>query len=321
MLRLLGLLVLVLAGAVGILFLDYNRTVQQADAGEQATPSFRSYIEAVPARLVSLTGSSRSSVLPLTLAEMLPQPPKGWTTRPLDEKDIAGFQPKSGQNADPASIDLVKSVGSSPTDGAESAVLAYEDGERRVVFQLLRHPDSIFSGQEEIDRRFELQIEAAVLRGRPAMTIRGLDIIEEFLGDGMRARYFTASVGAQIKLRVLASKRLKDADLAGLLQTLNVQAMNAAVIDRKPGLGEVPVIVVASAMSEADRAAYEADRSDQAKAATLHVRDLRAAFEAGLAAQQTNADATDPAETTAGTGMECNPVAGGVKRCRTGQGD
>lgn len=304
MLRLLGLLVLVLAGAGGTLFLDYNRTVQQADAGDAAAPSFRSYIEAVPARLVSLTGSSRSSALPQTLAAMLPQAPKDWTTRPLDEKDIGGFQPKSGKTADPASIDLVRSFGQSPANGSESTVLVYEAGERRVVIQLTRHPDSIFSGQEEIIRRFELQMEAAVLRGRPAMTIRGLDIVEEFLGDGMRARYFTASVGAQLELKVLASKRLKDADLAGLLQTLNVEAMNAAVIDRKPGLGEVPVIVVASAMGDADRAAYEADRNDQAKAAAIHVQVLRAAFEAGLAERQNSADGIAGAEITAGTGTE-----------------
>ena len=319
MLRLLGLLVLVLAGAGGILFLDYNRTVQQADAGDTAAPSFRSYIEAVPARLVSLSGSSQASPAVLALADMLPQPPEGWTTRPVDKTDVAGFLPKSKGKGDPAEIDLVKAAtGTRVAKGAEVAILAYEKGERRVVFQLVRHPDSIFTGLDAISTRFDLQMQAARMPGRPFMTVRGLPVTEDFLGDGMRARYFTASVGAQIQIRVLASKRLKDADLLAFFETLNVQAMNAAVIDRQPGLGEVPVIVLASALGEADLAAYDADRSSSAAAAAQRARDLRAKAEAELAAAA-SPDAAPASETGGGAVSECTQD-GGIKRCTISPG-
>lgn len=316
MLRLMGFLVLVLAGAGGILFLDYNRTVQAAGAGEATAPSFRSYIEAVPARLVSLSGSSQASSTTKPLADLMPRPPEGWTARPVQDTDIASFLPKSRGKGDPASIDLVKAAGSSrAAKGTDVAILAFEKGERRVVFQVTRHPDRIFASLEAIERRFDLQMQAAEVRGRPFITARGLDVTEEFLGDGMRVRYFTASVGAQIQIRVLASKRLKDAELLAFFETLNVQALNAAVIDRQPGLGEVPVMVLASALGEADLAAYEADRAARADAAVRRARDLRAAAEAERALAAEGAGVAPDTGSSPAAVSTCKKDAGGIKRC------
>ena len=96
------------------------------------------------------------------------------------------------------------------------------------------------------------------------MTVRGLDVTEDLLPEGFRGRLFLADVGAQIHLRVLAPKRMKDEDLVPFFETLHVKAMNADVIDKVEGLGEVPVIVLASALDDTERDAYHADRATRA---------------------------------------------------------
>jgi hypothetical protein len=179
-----------------------------------------------------------------------------------------------------------------------------------VVIKLVRLPDDIFTSLEAADRRHDLQVQAAELRGRPFLTVRGLDVTEEFLGEGLRARYFTANVGAQIQVQVLASRRLTDEDLVPFFETLNVKAMSAAVVDRQPGLGEVPVLVLASALGEADLAAYEADRSARVESAIRRAGELRALAKAELAV---SADAA-PAVTGKPMSTECRKVDG-VKRC------
>lgn len=313
MLRLFGFLVLGLAGAAGILFLDFNRAVQEASAAEAEPPSFQTYIESVPQKLASLTESSRFYARAPDLSEMMPRAPDGWTMRPVADADIEGFLPRSGTDADAAMIDLVKAAANSKAgDGATVAVQAYERGERRVVVQLVRLPDNIFTDPALADRRHDLQVAAAELRGRPFLTVRGLDVTEEFLGDGMRARYFSADVGAQIQIRVLGSRKLKDADLVPFFETLNVTAMNAAVIDRQPGLGEVPVLVLGSALSEADLAAYEADRAARAALDLQRADELKAMAELAAIA---NPAETAPAKNASPVSTECRNGPGGVKRC------
>lgn len=312
--RLFGFLVLLLLGAGGILFVDFNRVVQEASAAESEPPSFQAYLETVPKKLGSLTEMARTSPRTVDLADMLPRPPEGWTMRPLDDGkggDIAGFMPRSGDKGEADGIKLVNAVASSRVeDGATVAIQAYERGDRRVVIQLVRLPDGIFTSLESADRRHDLQVEAAELRGRPFLTVRGLDVTEEFLGEGMRARYFTASVGAQIQIRVLASRRLKDEDIVPFFETLNVQAMNAAVVDRQPGLGEVPVLVLGSALGEADLAAYVADRAARAESAIRRAAERRDMAEAELAA---SADAA-PAGQGKPVSTKCR-TEDGVKRC------
>jgi hypothetical protein len=149
-----------------------------------------------------------------------------------------------------------------------------------------------------------------------ALTVRGLDVTEEFLGDGFRARYFTASVGAQIQLRLLVSKRLKDGDLLPFFEALDVAAMNANVVDPEPGLGEVSVLVQPSAMSEADRIAYEADRTLRAKAAAQRADAVRDAAKAELATlDEGTAKAAPATAPKAGLKSDCRKDASGIKRC------
>lgn len=323
MLRLFGFLVLALIGAGGLLFLDFNRMVKAAGASDAEPPSFQAYLQTVPQKLASLTASTGSSAPKLSLEAMLPRAPEGWTMRPLadDNADIAGFLPRSGDTAEAASVGLVKAVASSKVGrGATVALHAYERGERRVVIQLIRQPDDIFTGLDAIDRRHALQVQAAEVRGRPFLTVRGLDVTEEFLGDGMRVRYFTANVGAQIEIRVLASRRLEDAALVPFFETLNVQAMNAAVVDRQPGLGEVPVLLLASALNEDDRAVYEADRAARAASAVQRADALRDQATDALAATTEGADASPTEDPQPGVATsECRTVSG-VKRCSVSSG-
>ena len=70
-----------------------------------------------------------------------------------------------------------------------------------------------------------------------------------------------ADVGAQIHIRVLVPKRMKEAELVAFFETLHVKAMNASVVDNVEGLGDVPVIVLASALTDEDREAYLARKS------------------------------------------------------------
>jgi hypothetical protein len=316
-LRLFGFFLLAGVGAAGILFLDFNRTVQQAGAADEPPPSFRTYIASVPDRLASMSGSSVASDTIVALSDMLPRAPEGWTMRPLDAADIKSFLPKGRDDGDPAVIDLVKAVGNNRVEeGATVAIQAYERGERRVVIQLVRLPDRIFQQPAAIERRYDLQVQAAELRGRPFMTVRGLDVTEELLGDGMRARFFSASVGAQIRVRVLASKRLKDAELVPFFETLNVRAMNASVVDRQAGLGELPVLVLASALNESDLAAFEADRTARGAQAILRAQEVRAdALAEAETAMDTNETDTTGKQPKPGLSSDCQKDSGKDNRC------
>ena len=328
MLRLFGFVLLLGLGAGGLIGLDYTRTRQISAAAEGASAmTFRTYLDGLPVRLASVTGSSGAAAgLPDTLADMLPPAPEGWTVRPATAKDVDVFLPKNAGDADPEARDLVKSIGNArAAKGAEVAILTYEKGERLVIFQAVRHPDSIFTDDAAHEARFDLQMMSALQTGRPYMTVRGLDVTEGFLGDGFRARYFVADVGAQVWVRVLASKRLKDADLVPFFEGLNVKAMNASVVDRQDGLGDIPVIVLAPAMTKAGREAYEADRALRQSGAVTRAEELRKAARTRLAAAGAasgeGAEKAAAAKPEAGFAGACAKGDGGIKRCTVGATD
>jgi hypothetical protein len=327
-LRLLGFVLILGLGAAGLVAMDYNRSVQSTTDAEGAPElTFRAYLDAIPARVASVTGSAGTKDgLPGTLADMLPRAPEGWTLRPATAEDINAFLPKKKGDGEPDARDLVKSIGSTRVaKGAEGIVLTYEKGERLVMVQAVRYPDRIFTDDAALDERFDLQMQAAQQPGWPFMTVRGLDVTEDFLGDGMRARYFFADVGGQIRVRMLASKRLKDADILPFFETLHVKAMNAAVVDRQAGLGDLPVIVLASAMTDAGREAYEADRAERKAGAVARAEDLREAARGRLASLAPVPDGgaveTKAAKPESGLSTGCAKGDGGIKRCTVGAGD
>ena len=316
MLRWFGILVTLTVGIGGFLGLDYNLARKLATTEERPAPSFSQYLGDLKVRavsLVSFSGAGEAATSYTTdLAEMLPVPPEGWTVRPSVAEDIDGFLAKNRKDNDPDARKLIEAIGkSSAPKGGEAVGLTFEKGSQRVVLMAARHPDSIFTDLKNLDLRTELQTAPAPFLRRDFLRVRGLDIFEENLPDKMRARMFYADIGAQIHLWVLAPKKMSDKEMLPFFETLQVNAINAAVVDQEPGLGDVPVIVVVSALNETDRAAYEADRA--ARSAERNAR--RAEERAALAA---SADAGGDAMPETKDAVSCKKGSDGVKRCKVG---
>lgn len=288
MLRLIGFLFTATLGIGGFLFVDFTMAKRWSDTGDGQGLTVSEYLGGFTERLTGI-GSSASSAsgLPSDLAQMMPAAPEGWTVRPTVPEDTEPFLAKSDNAETKAAAEYIADVAIERSGkGLDQAALTYERGERRVIFQAVRYPNIIFTSFAAMQQRMELQMQGARFRPTPFMTVRGLDITEDLLPKGMRGRYFLANVGAQIQIRVLASQRMRDEDLVPFFQTLHVKAMNASVVDKVAGLGDVPVIVLASALDQATREAFEADRAARAEAeAAERAADLRAAEAEAAAAQ------------------------------------
>jgi hypothetical protein len=270
--------------AGGYMYLDFKMSSRWAGREDAEGLTVGEYLSGLTGRLAGLTGAATSSGLPTKLVDMLPKPPAGWTVRAVDAKDIDGFLPKNAKKADKDALAAVKAmVNTEDGKGTEVAALTYEKGDRKVIIRAVRYPNIIFTSFMAMQQRMELQMKSAQFRGIEFMTVRGLDVTEDILPEGFRGRYFIADVGAQIHLRVLAPKRTADADLVPFFETLHVKAMNAGVIDKVEGLGDVPVIVLASALDKAERDAYLADLSAREADRDKKEADARAAAEAAEA--------------------------------------
>ena len=313
MLRLIGFLVMLSVGAAGVLAVDYTLQRQQALEVDEIELTIGEYVEALPDRVAAATSSAAGDGLPNELKEMLPVPPSGWTVRDTLAEDDATFLPRARSEGDQLANRLIRETTRLNVAKAEDVVaLTYERGERRVVFMLARFADGIFTNPAAYQLRYELQTAGARFRALDSMTVRGLDITEDFLPDGAQGRLFIANVAGQIQLRILAPKRMTDRDLVPFLETLNVKAMNANVVDRVAGLGEIDVIAVASEMSDASREAYLADRAAREAAVLARANEDR---ERAAAAGPRATESSAPAEPDA----NCEKGAGGIKRCTIGQ--
>lgn len=332
MIRLLGSLILFAIMAGGYLYFDFRMSAKWAGREDAEGLTFQEYVSGLTGRVAGLTGAANAAGMPSKLADMLPKPPEGWTVRAAVPEDVKPFLPKSTQKADRKALaSLEKMVEASAGTGTETVTLAYEQGDRTVLIKAVRYPNIIFTSFAAMQQRMELQMMTAEFRGTEFMTVRGLDVTEDLLPEGFRGRLFFADVGAQIHLRVLAPKRMKDTELVPFFQTLHVEAMNASVIDKVEGLGKVPVIVLASAMEQAEREAYLADREARAAAeAEREAADRTAAEQAegaqagsggggflgGLFGGDEAEDKSAPKD--AGKGKSCTTGKDGVKRCTVG---
>ncbi|MDZ4085173.1 MAG: hypothetical protein U1E69_00055 [Tabrizicola sp.] len=323
------------ATAGGYMFFDYKMSARWSGREDGEGLTFTEYLSGFSGRLSGLGGSAAAAGLPTKLGDMLPKPPEGWTVRPTEAADVEGFLPKSPKKADRKAVETVTKVGKTDGgSGTEVVALTYEKGDRKVVIKAVRYPNIIFTSFAAMAQRMELQMMTAEFRGTEFMTVRGLDVTEDLLPEGFRGRYFIADVGAQIHLRVLAPKRMTDEDLVPFFQTLHVKALNAGVIDKVEGLGDVPVIVLASALDEAEREAYVADvAAREAEAAAREAEEQQAAEAAGepvvedggggflgglFGGSEEEAVAEEPAaEATA----SCSTGKDGVKRCSVGSSD
>lgn len=302
--------------------IDYNMSRQWTNPEDEEGLTFTEYLGGFSQRFAKVTGSSGTQDLPSALADMMPRPPEGWTVRPATPEDAGAFMPRKADTAPQDARELIEGIVSQTAPkGAEMVALTYERGDRRVVVKAVRYPNVIFTSFMAMQQRFELQTLSATYVGTPFMTVRGLDVTEDILPAEMRGRLFMADVGAQIHLRVLAPDRMQDEDLVPFFETLHVKAMNASVVDKQEGLGEVPVIVLASAMQEAERQAYEADLAVREAEAELRAEEARKTAEAEAAAEEQAEDgaaAAEPAAPEAGFASECAADAAGNKRCTVG---
>jgi hypothetical protein len=330
-LRLLGFLATFLIGIGGFLAVDFAMSRQWAGKEDADGLTFSEYLGGLTGRMANLTGGSSASGLPRKLEDMLPKPPEGWTVRPAVAEDVNGFLPKKAKNLPEKARKYVQNVATAKAGkGTEITILTYEKGEQRVIIKAVRYPNFIFTSFMAMQQRFELQMIGPEYRGTQFMTVRGLDVVEDLLPDDVRARYFMANVGSQIHLRILASEKMRDKDLVPFFQTLHVKAMNASVIDKKEGLGDVPVIVLASVMDDITRKAYEADMAQREAEAAIRREEERAAAEAeaakaaeaeksgggGLFGGLFGGDEEEAATEDAPSGTTgCKKGTGGSKRC------
>lgn len=332
MFRLIGFLVMFTATAGGYVFFDYKMSARWSGREDAEGLTFTEYLSGFSGRFAGLGGSAAAAGLPTQLVDMLPKPPEGWTVRPTDAADVEGFLPKSTKKADKQAVAAVTKVGdTTASSGTEVAALTYEKGDRKVVIKAVRYPNIIFTSFAAMAQRMELQMMTAEFRGTEFMTVRGLDVTEDLLPEGFRGRLFIADFGAQIHLRVLAPKRMTDEELVPFFQTLHVKALNAGVIDKVEGLGDVPVIVLASALADAEREAYLADvaareaeevareAQSQEEAAAAGEAEAKAeggGFLGGLfgGSEEPEAEAEEPPAAEA----KCSTGKDGVKRCSLG---
>ena len=338
MIRLVGSFIMFAITAGGYMYFDYTMSAKWSGREDAEGLTFTEYLSGLSGRIAGLSSASAASGLPTELAAMLPKPPEGWTARPVVAADIEQFLPKSTGDADKKAMAAIETmVLSDGGKGTEVATLAYEKGDRTVLIRAVRYPNIIFTSFMAMEQRFTLQMQSAEFRGTEFMTVRGLDVTEDLLPEGFRGRYFVADVGAQIHIRVLAPKRMKDAELVPFFQTLHVEAMNASVIDKVEGLGQVPVIVLASALADAEREAYlaavaardaeEASREAtqrevaEAEAAEAPAEDTGGGLLSGLFGgdDDTGAKIEKPGDSGAGK-IGCEVGENGVKRCTVDTG-
>lgn len=337
MFRLIGFLVMFAITAGGYMFFDYKMSARWSGKEDAEGLTFTEYLSGLSGRLANLGGAASAAGMPTRLADMLPKAPEGWTVRPVDPKDVEGFLPKKGKKADPEGAAAIKAMADvSGGSGTEVAALTYEKGDRTLIIKATRYPNIIFTSFMAMQQRMELQMMTAEFRGTEFATVRGLDVTEDLLPEGFRGRMFFADVGAQIHLRILAPKRMKDEELVPFLETLHVKAMNADVIDKVEGLGDVPVIVLASALDEVARDAYLADVASRAAdeaakgAAEQAEAEAQATQEAVPAEEQGSGggflsklfgggDAAETAKDAAPASgekkIDCKTGKDGVKRC------
>ncbi|MBN8632217.1 MAG: hypothetical protein J0L76_15345 [Rhodobacterales bacterium] len=335
MFRLIGFLFMFALTAGGYMFVDYKMSARWSGREDAEGLTFTEYLSGLSGRLAGLGGGASANGMPTKLADMLPKPPDGWTMRPVEPGDIDGFLPKNTKNADKDALATLKKMADGDGGkGAEVAAVTYEKGDRKLIIKAIRYPNIIFTSFMAMQQRMELQMMTAEFRGTEFATVRGLDVTEDLLPDGFRGRYFFADVGAQIHLRVLAPKRMSDEDLVPFLETLHVKAMNAGVIDKVEGLGDVPVIVLASALGDSERDAYLADvasrEADEAARVEAEAAKAESAQEEAAPAESAGGGflsrlfggGDEPADTaeaaTEPTKAGCKTGKDGVKRCTVG---
>jgi len=246
-------------GVCGYFAFDFYMANKFARTGDGDGVSIGEYISGIVPGVAAIgVGVETPPEMPTELAAMLPKAPEGWAIRPTEPGDIAAYMP---ENVDEKTSRYVAAVvNPRGGNGTEEARFTYTNGPKLVVFEAVRHPNFIFTSFGATQLKMELQFTTSRYSGSDFMTVRGMEFTEDLLPEEAGLRYFFGSVSSQIWIRVLATRSMTDMDLLPFFETLHVPAINANVIDKVVGMGEVPVIVLASAMDAERRAAREAEK-------------------------------------------------------------
>ncbi len=312
---------LIFAG--GYLAFDFwmvNRSRWQEGDGVSVTEYLSGWLSLGGAVSAAVTDDPDAPALPGDLAAMLPKPPEGWTVRPAEPADADAFIDKG---ADKKAADYVRAVLKDRSGkGLEQVRQTYQNGGKTVVFELVRYPDFIFTSFAAMHLKFELQMSGPEFRPTDFMTVRGLEMREDLLPDGIAMRYFVGDVSDQIWVRVLASRGLADEDMLAFFQTLHVPAMNARVVEKVAGMGEVPVIVLASVIDAETRAARESEQAAEAERLAEERAKAEAEMAEQAAAEEAKQEAEERGETTdEETGVKIRKGAGeGTQKAKKGGG-
>ena len=280
MLRQISLISLLVFLLSALVLLDFKAAQRLAHTQDREPPGFAEHLLGVGSRIAGRIqsgfggGASESSA---RLVLMLPAAPDGWDARAIEAGDEKALLAK--KDNDSATVSLIQSLltAAGPREG-ETALMAYGRQDRLVVFKLVRQPDALFTDPARLSELDSVIAAGSYQELNDFIRVRGLDVGELVLPEGARARVFTAELGGQLRLWVVASGRLTDKDLLPFFETLDVAAMNASIRSHEAGLGEVPVIVVVSELNEADRAAYAADRAAKAWDRAARLGKIRAAL-------------------------------------------
>jgi hypothetical protein len=282
-LRLVLMLVMpVLAGGFYLAFdfWNVNRMAKYGDGDGVTVGEYISGWVSFGSAMNEDTAAGKGVALPTELLAMLPKAPEGWTVAPSAATDLDDYLPKG---TDKKVKKYVKAVVADRSGrGLAQARQTYRNGTDIVVFELVRYPDIIFTSFAAMDMKFTLQMTGTEFQGRSFMTVRGMEIKEDVLPGDVGLRYFVGDISDQIWLRVVTSETMTDEGLLRFFETLHVPAMAADVIEKQEGMGELPLIVLASVIDDQTRAALETEQAEQ----TTRLAEERAAKEAEQKAEE-----------------------------------
>lgn len=250
---------------------------------------------------------AKGAAVPTELLAMLPNAPEGWTVRPSEPTDMDAYLPEGTNEKVQNYVKAV--VAPRSGRGLDQVRQTYENGADIVVFEVLRYPNIIFTSFAAMEMKFTLQMTGTEFSGARFMTVRGMEIMEDVLPGDVGVRYFMGDISDQIWVRVLASKPMTDEALLPFFETLHVPAMAASVIEKQDGMGEVPVIVLASVIDDQTRAALEAEREEM---------ETRFAEERAKKEEELKAEEAAAAKAAEG---ESGSMFGGLKSSIFGKGE
>lgn len=307
-----------LLAGLGYLAFDFTLSNRAARAMGEEEIGFGAYVKGwVGLSSILARGDAAGAPMPGELLAMLPKPPEGWQARPVEAADTAPFLTA---DLDKEQAALVRdALEENRGKGLDQARQAYQSGPSVVAFELVRYPDGIFTSFMAMATKMELEMRTAAIPAQDFMSVRGLEVREVRLPEGAPARAFVADIAAQMHLRVTAPAAMGDDELRAFFETLHVPAMNAAVARPVKGMGEVPLIVLASAIDDNTRAAREAERAAAAEAAA-EAQAAEAAAEAETQADEAEAGAEAPGDGAAVEGIGTTEDGATVERS-TGEDD